>query len=114
MPANIKCTHCNLKLYTTAPKHYHGKTHEGCGGTYYTVSKMPVTFNDREPVVLSHLSEETRKKVETILNDPTVHNFTKLIIREGLGRDCLDAYKNSAYATDILKEIMEETLKLTA
>ena len=111
MPEDVRCTKCGVKLYTAAPMHYHGKIHDGCGGSYYATKKQQ---GERETVNLHHVSETTRKKVEDILNNPTVHYFTKLIIREGLGRDCVDAAFDSRFAAGILKQIMEDTLKLTA
>jgi hypothetical protein len=49
-------------------------------------------------------------KLFVVLNDPSVHNFTKQIIRDGLTKDPVDAVSDVETALEVLKEVMNERL----
>jgi hypothetical protein len=46
----------------------------------------------------------TETKLFKVLNDPSIHNFTKQIIRDGLKKDPVDAVADVKLALKILKE----------
>jgi len=54
---------------------------------------------------LDYCNATLAKKVRAILDDPTVHEFTKDIIRKGLFRDSRDAVKDVELALSILTEV---------
>lgn len=53
----------------------------------------------------------TINDVEPILNDPTVHNFTKEIIRKGMTLDPVDAVADVRLALYALHAILEDVQK---
>jgi len=57
------------------------------------------------------LSDKLQKEVDDILESYSVHYFTKEIIKEGLQKDCVDAYYDVKLALDILKKRMDEVLR---
>ncbi len=54
---------------------------------------------------LKYVSKETKSKVMEILDDDSVHYFTKNIIREGLTKDDVDAYFDVKLALDALNYV---------
>ena len=55
-----------------------------------------MTSNITEPANYQAAADE-------LLNSPCVHDITKRIIREGLERDCIDAYYDVKLALDVLR-----------
>ena len=60
---------------------------------------------------LDYLPANLRQDVEDLLSDPSIHNFAKDIIRKGLEKDSLDAYRDTQLAADILKKVNNGILK---
>jgi len=60
---------------------------------------------------LQYCSATLAKKVRAILDDPTVYEFTKDIIRKGLFMDSLDAVNDVELALTVLKEVEENFLQ---
>lgn len=57
---------------------------------------------------LQYCKKETRDYVNAILTSPSVHFFTKEIIKEGLTKDTLDAVKDVQFALEALTTVMED------
>lgn len=54
---------------------------------------------------LDYLPANLKKNIEDLLLDPSIHNFAKDIIRKGLEKDSLDAYRDAQFAADMLKKV---------
>jgi len=52
---------------------------------------------------LDYVSPTLKKHIKDVLADPTVHNFAKDTIKQGLDKDCLDAYIDTLEANKVLK-----------
>jgi len=59
---------------------------------------------------LNYIPAKLRQDIEDLLTDPAIHNFAKNIIRKGLDKDCLDAYRDAQLAADILRRVNNSIL----
>ncbi len=57
---------------------------------------------------LQYVSKETREHIENVLADDSVHYAAKTIIRDGLERDCLDAFYDVKLALDCLSSVLTD------
>lgn len=60
---------------------------------------------------LNYCKPETRAKIQSVLENPAVHEFTKRILREGLEKDALDAYWDAKLAADLLDKVAYDILQ---
>ena len=51
------------------------------------------------------------KEMQEALNNPAVHNYTKMIILEAQGKDICDTLHSLEYVTHLFKKHMDDTLK---
>ncbi len=51
------------------------------------------------------------KEMQAALENPAVHNFTKMIIREGSGKDICDVLHDLEYAQYLFNKHLNDTLK---
>lgn len=59
---------------------------------------------------LEYTSKETKDKVNAVLNSSSIRSFAKAIIRTGLDKDCIDAWKDAQLAADMLKRVLDDLL----
>ena len=50
-------------------------------------------------------------RIQSALDDPSVRRTTKEILRNAMGRDCVDCVKDVALALELLTERMDIILK---
>ena len=60
---------------------------------------------------LNHIPAKLRQDIEALLTDPAIHDFAKDVIRKGLDKDCLDAYRDAQLAADILRKVYNSTME---
>ena len=70
----------------------------------------PGSFKMKSKNNLYYCSESLNRKVQEILDDPTVHSFTKTVIETGLNKDSVDAINDVELALSILKEVENNLL----
>ena len=51
------------------------------------------------------------KEMQEALDNPAVHDYTKMIILEAQGKDICDTLHNLEFATYLFKKHMDDTLK---
>ena len=51
------------------------------------------------------------KEMQEALNNPAVHNFAKMIIREGASKDICDVLHDLEFAQYLFKKHLNDTLK---
>jgi hypothetical protein len=59
---------------------------------------------------LTYCTQETKDKVNQVMESPSVAGFTKEIIKEGLNKDCLDAVDYVELALDMLKRVQNDII----
>ena len=59
---------------------------------------------------LRYCSKELNTEVKDLMESPSIAGWTKQIINEGLGKDCLDAVRYVELALEVLKKVEKECL----
>ncbi len=57
------------------------------------------------------MTKQLERAIEKLLNDPTIHDFTKTIVRVGLTKDCVDAVSDVQCALIVLKKVMDNNFR---